>query len=267
MPPIAKYVLLLAGLAPLSVRAQEPAAERSSEIAEHFSLRRVPASGEGARRAAGTEGAARTPPDNAVREQSNFNSRQATYEEPATPIEKPAQKLLSVAARNSEKKLPLAKPGEVQGEKRIGGSTSSLLGSLGIVVGLFLLAAWMLRRAMPRASQSLPTGVVEVLGRAPLTGRQHAHLIRCGNKLLLVSITPAGMETLTEITDPVEVDRIAGICQQGRGNSTTAAFRKVFSDLAAEPAAGGFVGTYDKASRIAGASATRNRSTAEGYHV
>ncbi len=37
------------------------------------------------------------------------------------------------------------------------------------------------------------------------------------------------------MTDPLEVDRIAGICQQGNPKSSTTAFRQVFQQLAAEP--------------------------------
>ena len=65
-----------------------------------------------------------------------------------------------------------------------------------------------------KSATLLPTEVVEVLGRAPLAGRQQMHLLRCGNKLLLVSVTPTGAETLTEVTDPVEVDRLSGLCRQ-----------------------------------------------------
>ena len=66
----------------------------------------------------------------------------------------------------------------------------------------------------------------------PLGARQQVQLLRCGNKLLLVSITPGGAETLTEVTDPLEVDRIAGICQQAHPKSATTAFRQVFQQLA-----------------------------------
>ncbi len=90
-------------------------------------------------------------------------------------------------------------------------SFATLLGSLAVVVGLFLLAAWMLRKMMPKSAQPLPREAVEMLGRAPLAGRQQAHLVRVGNKILLVAIGPNSAETLTEITDPVEVDRLAGI--------------------------------------------------------
>jgi flagellar biogenesis protein FliO len=105
-------------------------------------------------------------------------------------------------------------------------------GSLAVVLGLFFLLAWVFRRSAPRASALLPGEVFEVLGRAPLAGRQQVHLLRCGNKLLLVSVTPGGAETLTEVTDAAEVDRLAGLCRQGHPQSASAAFRQVFEQFA-----------------------------------
>lgn len=97
-----------------------------------------------------------------------------------------------------------------------GGDASALVNaatSLGIVLGLFLLVAWAVRRGMPKGSGLLPTEAVEVLGRAPLVGRQQVHLVRCGNKIVLLSVTPGGTHTLAEISDPSEVDRLHSICQ------------------------------------------------------
>ena len=111
-------------------------------------------------------------------------------------------------------------------------SMVTVVGSLGIVLGLFLLIAWFMRRSAPQSLTRLPDEAFEVLGRAPLLGRQNVHLLRCGNKLLLVSITPVGAETLTEITDPEEVDRLAGLCRQSGPRSSTAAFQQVFEQLA-----------------------------------
>lgn len=112
------------------------------------------------------------------------------------------------------------------------GSLGTLAGSLIIVLTLFFVVMWLMRRAAPQSVQLLPGEVVEVLGRAPLTGRQQMHLLRCGRKLVLVSVTPDGAKTLTEITDPEEVDRLAGLCQQTRPGSATAAFRQVFQQFA-----------------------------------
>jgi flagellar biogenesis protein FliO len=105
-------------------------------------------------------------------------------------------------------------------------------GSLAVVLGLFLVVAWAMRKTAPRGSLLLPREVFDILGRASLGARQQVQLLRCGNKLLLVSITPNGTETLTEVTDPLEVDRIAGICQQAHPKSATTAFRQVFQQLA-----------------------------------
>jgi len=110
-------------------------------------------------------------------------------------------------------------------------------GSLAIVLGLFLVVAWVLRKTAPHGSLVLPKEVFDILGRAPLGARQQVQLLRCGNKLLLVSITPGGAETLTEVTEPIEVDRIAGICHQAHPKSATTAFRQVFQQLAPSSAA------------------------------
>jgi flagellar biogenesis protein FliO len=117
-------------------------------------------------------------------------------------------------------------------------SLATMLAALGLVLGLFLTTIWLLRRSMPAGPRMLPSEVVEVLGRVALAGRQHAHLVRCGNKLLLLSVAPAGVETLTEITDPLEVDRLAGLCQQSHPHSASTAFRQVFQQFGQKPAKG-----------------------------
>ena len=109
---------------------------------------------------------------------------------------------------------------------------------LAIVVGAFLLFAWVLRRSgRGRVGRGmLPADAVSVLGRVSLTAKQVAQLLRVGNKLVLVALTPGGAETLTEVTDPVEVDRLMGLCQQHDSQSTTKAFEQVFQSLSREPA-------------------------------
>jgi flagellar biogenesis protein FliO len=132
--------------------------------------------------------------------------------------------------------LPLGSGGRSRGEpaRPAGGlpAAVTVAGSLAVVLGLFLLVAWAMRRATPRGSALLPSEVFEVLGRAHLAGRQQAHLLRCGRKLLLVSVTPAGIETLTEVTEPLEVDRLAGLCRQAQPHGATAAFRQIFQQWA-----------------------------------
>ncbi len=130
--------------------------------------------------------------------------------------------------------------GDSGSSRDVGGLSSVLtMGiSLSVVLGVFFIVAWLMRRVAPGASSALPGEVVEVLGQAPLASRQQVHLLRCGKKLLLVSISTAGTETLTEITDPEEVDRLAGLCRQTHAQSATETFRHVF---------GQFTGTASRA--------------------
>lgn len=103
--------------------------------------------------------------------------------------------------------------------------------SLGIVLVLFLMVAWAVRRGMPKGSGLLPTEAVEVLGRVPLGGRQQAQLVRCGNKIVLLSLTSSGAQQLAEITDPAEVDRLHSICQPAA--ATGGLWRRMFGGYSA----------------------------------
>lgn len=117
--------------------------------------------------------------------------------------------------------------------------------ALAVVIGAFLVFAWALRRGSKGSRNGrtlLPADAVKVLGRVPLAARQFAELLRVGNKLVLVAMTPAGPTTITEISDPAEVDRLVGICQQSDTYSTTKAFEQVFQQFSHEPTGGTFLG-------------------------
>ncbi len=155
---------------------------------------------------------------------------------------------IPLAPRNS--RLPLKSPPS-QSERREkaapDGLTSmvTVIGSLAVVLGIFFLVAWGMRRVAPAGKAALPGEVFEVLGRAPMANRQQVHLLRCGRKLLLVSVTPTGTETLTEIVDAVEVDRLAGLCRQSHPGSATEAFRQVFHQFAPQrPKSGRLSGLF-----------------------
>lgn len=107
-------------------------------------------------------------------------------------------------------------------------SPMTVIGSLLLVLGVFFAVIWAIRQMSPPGANLLPTEAFEMLGRAPLANRQQAHLLRCGNKLLLVSVNAAGAEPLAEITDPAEVDRLTNLCRQSRPNVATTAFRQMF---------------------------------------
>ncbi len=111
---------------------------------------------------------------------------------------------------------------------------STALAGLAIALGSFFLLLWALRRIMPKSATRLPGEVVEVLGHAPLSGKQSVHVLRFGGKLVLVAMSPSGPETISEVTHPEEVQRILAVCQKRSSHSSTAAFRELLQQAGSE---------------------------------
>jgi flagellar biogenesis protein FliO len=109
--------------------------------------------------------------------------------------------------------------------------------ALALVVGVFFLFVWLLRRSGRKETAALPADVVGVLGQVTLGPKHTAQLLRVGGKLVLVALTPDGPTPLTEVTDPAEVDRLLGICHERDPHSATRAFEQVFRELARDTAA------------------------------
>jgi len=180
---------------------------------------------------------------------------------PIAPVTNPTSNEARRLAQRNDRHLPRAANGErardlTESLPSFGlpvGSIYTTLTSLAVVLGLFLLSAGLVRRGARKSNGRLPEEVVSVLGRVPLAARQFAELIRVGNKLVLVSRTPSGTESLAEITDPAEIDRIVGLCQQASNKSSTTEFDQVFRQLADETAPVGFLG--NEAPRIDAATA------------
>ena len=171
---------------------------------------------------------------------------------------------LKIESPSGNQPLRLAPKGETnpasqangRGPPSIGGTIVNIISSLAIVLGLFFLVAWMMRRGTSRSGGALPSDVVQVLGRAQLSPKQQMHLLRVGDKLVLVAITPGGVRTLTEVTDPNEVTRLATACEAASAGSATESFRQVLSQLGNQPAIGGFFGR-DEASETSSREVSR----------
>jgi len=140
------------------------------------------------------------------------------------------------------KKLPLPGSNRNGDDKSGARSTSSggiagaftVMASLGVVLALFLGMAWLMRRGLPKQGRMLPREAVESLGRIPFPGRQQGQLLRVGNKLVLVSFSSSGASVLAEITDPLEVDRLSGMCAQADRYSSVKSFRDVVEQFFGE---------------------------------
>ena len=114
--------------------------------------------------------------------------------------------------------------------------------ALAFVVGLFMLLAWAVKRGMPKSSQVLPSEAVRILGRVPLGARQYGHLLHLGNKLVLVSVSQAGVEKIAEVDDQQEVLRLVALCGKTSAGGSQKEFEEIFGQFAQEKTESGFLG-------------------------
>ena len=166
----------------------------------------------------------------------------ATYAE-SIPVAEPTTHPETLAT--TKKMLPLARkqavqPGTAERPKPASPvqSLTTVGGSLALVLGLFFALAWVTRRGMPPRIAKLPGEVIEVMGKAALSKGQELQLVRIGTKLLLLCVTPHSSETLTEINDPEEVDRLSAVCRRNSPQGVSATFDQMLSSMGREPARG-----------------------------
>jgi flagellar biogenesis protein FliO len=151
-------------------------------------------------------------------------------------------RLLPRSENNRESHGGLARPAAPAFNQAAG----TVVASLAIVLGLLFALVWGSRRFAPPGNTLVPKEAIELLGRAPLSGRQQAHLLRVGSKLLLVAVSPTGAQTLGEITDAAEVEHLTALCRRTQPGTSSAAFRQVLNQFASEPAPGGFIGNASR---------------------
>ena len=106
-------------------------------------------------------------------------------------------------------------PGSTRGSTR---AMTTVLSALFIVLAAFFLVVWLTRSANKRRWSPLPTEAAQVLGRMPLAGRQWMQLVQVGNKLVMLSVNANQVDTITEITDRDEVERLVALCHKKQSN-------------------------------------------------
>ncbi|NOX56313.1 MAG: FliO/MopB family protein [Planctomycetes bacterium] len=114
--------------------------------------------------------------------------------------------------------------------------------ALAFVIGLILLVAKLLKKHGPTSVAGLPDEAIELLGKRAIDRQQAIHLVRCGSRILVLGVSPGEVRTLAEITDPIEVDFLSGICRH-KGQQTTVlqTFRTLFEKYS--PGAGRAAGS------------------------
>lgn len=78
------------------------------------------------------------------------------------------------------------------------------VGALAVVLILVAISYWGVRRLVPSV-RGAESGVLKVTGRVSLTAKHHAALVLVGRRYVLIGISPEGISSLCEVTDPGEV--------------------------------------------------------------
>ena len=225
MRPIGRFICCLIALTPCAASAQNnelgypsPTIHNSGQRPSAIPLQALPSS----------NAPAPMHPSNAAWVTSPAHVAQADYTTPvgtATPTNEAVTKRTPLTSRKSASAL-------TEGTNS-GGNTLKMLLSVGssllIVIGLFLGVAWCYRKTLNTSMGGIPKQVVSVLGRTAIAPRQQLILVRFGSKLVLVSMVQGETRTLSEITDPLEVDQLAGACESHQPHSLTNSFRSILS--------------------------------------
>lgn len=117
-----------------------------------------------------------------------------------------------------------------------GRAIATIVSSLVVVVGILVGLAAAARRFRP-AVRVLPDDVFTHLGTTSLAGRQTIHLVRFGDKLMLIAATAAGLQTLGELTDAEEVERLSALCRPRRSSPIASSLQRVLADWTSEASA------------------------------
>lgn len=100
-----------------------------------------------------------------------------------------------------------------------GNSLVRTITSLGVVAGLMLGFIWWTRRHSSDGSTGLPSNLVDVVGCVPLDAKHKAHIVRFGDRILLLSLDGAGVSKLGEIS-AADFDREANASLRNGGHAS-----------------------------------------------
>ncbi|QDS86019.1 Flagellar biosynthesis protein, FliO [Rosistilla ulvae] len=122
-------------------------------------------------------------------------------------------------------------------DKASTGPMFTVISSLAIVLGLFCGFVWLTRKTSGRQGGVLNKDLFTVLGTSQIDPRHQAALVKCGDRVLLVALTQTGVTTLTEFTEPGEVNDLMARAT-GKAGTT---FAEAMKDAGDGHRANGFV--------------------------
>jgi flagellar biogenesis protein FliO len=102
--------------------------------------------------------------------------------------------------------------------------------SLLAVGGLIVLARYLLKKANLSSRGLGRCAAMEVLGRSPLSMKHQLVLVRMGERLVLLGLSPQSVSTLSEITDAQEIAKVLESLRKGGGDD----FLRMLQDKSAQ---------------------------------
>ena len=106
-------------------------------------------------------------------------------------------------------------------------------GSLAVVVSLLLGLVWFTRKRGSRLGVQLGDHTLEIIGQTNLTKNHSLHVVKLGERLLLVSAGDTDVTCLTEISDPVEVEQLLSTTETKDSQRST--FKSLFAQYEQNP--------------------------------
>ncbi len=104
-----------------------------------------------------------------------------------------------------------------------------------LLIGLLALGAilwgglYVVKKLMPGGRQLFTTPAMEVLGRSHLDAQRYLALVRIGERVVVVGVSPDGVRTITEFNHPDEVAQIMEVAHP-KSEAGASVFARLFQD-------------------------------------
>ncbi len=100
--------------------------------------------------------------------------------------------------------------------------------ALSVVLVLIVAVSYIFRRYLVGMRQGSGGGVIEILAHSALTPKQSLSLVKLGDRILLLGISPGHIARLDVIDNPDEVAIILGRIEENSAQSISGTFKKLF---------------------------------------
>ncbi len=130
-----------------------------------------------------------------------------------------------VHAAAADQKRFAAPPAAVSAPVAGAGSLVQVTLSLGLVLAVIFIAAWLVRRM--RGFNRVAPGAIEILADVALGTKERAVLLQVGKQQLLVGVAPGCVNTLHVLDEPVERRAVSTTADTNSTIAATPDFRQI----------------------------------------